>query len=149
MIDQRRGARSGRTAGIPRTCERECSRWVRCERGSASVLVALWSVVLTMLAAAGMVLSSVLAARGAVSAAADLAALAGASATLTAPAQACSRAREVARANDASLIECRVGGTEVWVVVRTPPPPQVRWLLPGRGSSLSARAHAQLTPEDP
>ena len=51
-------------------------------QGSASVLVALWSVVLTMLAAGAIALTSALAAREAVSAAADLAALAGASATL-------------------------------------------------------------------
>jgi secretion/DNA translocation related TadE-like protein len=119
------------------------------EGGSASVLVALWSVVLTMVAAGAIVLSSALAAREAVSAAADLAALAGASATLTDPGQACQRAAAVARENGAHLAECRVGGTEVWVVARAPAPPPVQWLVPGKGSHLSARAHAQLTAEDP
>lgn len=118
------------------------------ERGSASVLVALWSVVLTMLAAAAIALSSALAAREAVAAAADLAALAGASATLTQPGQACARAGAIARANGATLTECRVAGTDVWVVARAPVPAPVQWLVPGRGAHLRARAHAQLTAED-
>ena len=129
--------------------EQRRRRVVPDERGSASVLVALWSVVLTMLAAAAITLSSVLAAREAVAAAADLAALAGASATLTRPAQACSRAAGVARDNGATLTECRVTGTEVWVVARAPAPPPVQWLVPGRGAHLRARAHARLTAEDP
>jgi len=84
-----------------------------------------------------------------VSAAADLAALAGASATIDEPAQACTRAGAIARANGASLTECRVGGTEVWVVARAPAPPPVQWLAPGRDAHLRARAHAQLTAQDP
>ena len=119
------------------------------ERGSASVLVALWAVVLTMLAAGAVVLSSALAVRETVSAAADLAALAGASATLDEPEQACTRAGAIARANGATLTECRVGGTEVWVVARAPAPPPVQWLAPGRDAHVRARAHAQLTAEDP
>jgi secretion/DNA translocation related TadE-like protein len=121
---------------------------LRAERGSASVLVALWSLVLTMLAAGAIVLSSALAARAAVSAAADLAALAGASAALTDPGQACKRASAIARENNANLVECRLRGTEVWVVARAPAPPSVQWLLPGRGASLSARAHAELAATD-
>ena len=113
------------------------------------MLVALWSVVLTMLAAGAVVLTSALAAREAVSAAADLAALAGASAALTEPARACSRASAIAAENGATLSECRVVGTEVWVVARAPAPPAVTWLVPGRGVHLRARAHAELTAEDP
>ena len=116
--------------------------------GSASVLVALWSVVLTMLVAGAIALSSALAAREAVSAAADLAALAGASATLGEPAQACTRAATIARENGARLTECRVGGAEVWVVAQVPVPPAVQWLVPGRAAHLRARAHAELTAED-
>lgn len=119
------------------------------DRGSASVLVALWAVVLTMLAAGAGVLGSALAAREAVAAAADLAALAGASATLDEPDRACSRARAIARENAATLTECRVGGTEVWVVVRAPVPPPVQWLVPGRAGHLRARAHAHLTAGEP
>ena len=119
------------------------------DRGSASVLVALWAVVLTVLASGAMVLTSVLAARAAVAAAADLAALAGASATLDDPGDACTRARTIGRANGVTLTECRVGGTEVWVVARAPAPAAVEWLLPGRGHQLGARAHAELRAQDP
>ncbi len=119
------------------------------ERGSASVLVALWGVVLTLVAAGAVVLSSALAARESVSAAADLAALAGASASLTEPEQACTRARVIAEDNGATLTECRVAGTEAWVVAQAPAPAAVQWLVPGRGGHLRARAHAELTAEDP
>ncbi|HYN57814.1 MAG TPA: Rv3654c family TadE-like protein [Motilibacterales bacterium] len=119
------------------------------DRGSASVLVALWAVVLTMLASGGIVLTSVLAARVSVSSAADLAALAGATATLDDPRVACTRAQEVAQANGVTLTECRVGGTEVWVQARAPAPGAVDWLVPGRGTHIGARAHAELAAEDP
>jgi secretion/DNA translocation related TadE-like protein len=160
VTERRRGARSwrliqlGRAAHLRwhlRTPGIDCwrGRWLLDEAGSASVLVALWSVVLTMLAAGAIALSSALAAREAVSAAADLAALAGASATLIEPARACSRASAIAAENGATLSECRVAGTEVWVVARVPVPPAVTWLVPGRGVHLRARAHAELTAEDP
>jgi secretion/DNA translocation related TadE-like protein len=119
------------------------------EAGSPSVLVALWGVVLTMLASAAIVLSSALAAREAVSSAADLAALAGASATLDDPDRACSRAAGIARANGALLTDCRVAGAGVWVVAQVPAPRPVQWLVPGRGNQLAARAHAELTAADP
>ena len=113
------------------------------------MLVALWSVVLTTLAVAAIALTSALAAREAVAAAADLAALAGASATLEDPDGACSRAETVARENGARLNDCRVGGTGVWVVARIPAPRPVQWLVPGRGTHLVARAHAELKAVDP
>ncbi len=125
------------------------ARCLHDDAGSASVLVALWSVVLTMLAAAAIALTSALAAREAVSAAADLAALAGASATLEAPDRACSRAAGIARENGARLTDCRVGGTGVWVVAQVPAPRPVEWLTPGRGTHMVARAHAELTAVDP
>lgn len=160
MIERRRGARPSvafrlQRVGEGRPCRLEAStgsrpaRWWRDDRGSASVLVALWSVVLTMLVAAGVALSSALAAREAVAAAADLAALAGASATLTEPGTACSRAATIARANGATLSECRVRGTDVWVVAQVPAPRPVQWLVPGRVAGLAARAHAELAAEEP
>jgi secretion/DNA translocation related TadE-like protein len=171
MIGRRRGARSrgcarvGRAARLARAAQlaraargRDLRARVndpgRASRllddgGSASVLVALWSVVLTMLVAGAIALSSALAAREAVSAAADLAALAGSAATLSDPADACTRAARIARENGARLTECRVGGTEVWVVAQVPAPPAVQWLVPGRVARLRARAHAELTAEDP
>ena len=156
MIGRRRGARSrgcarvGRAAQLARpallaeaapssdlraqTNDPVWARRLLDDGGSASVLVALWSVVLTMLVAGAIALSSALAAREAVAAAADLAALAGAAATLSEPGDACTRAARIARENGARLTECRVGGTEVWVVTQVPAPPAVRWLVPGPGS---------------
>jgi len=113
--------------------------------GSASVLVALGILVLALMAASGGALGSVLAARVRLSTATDLAALAGASATLFDAGQVCTRARIVARANDAELTGCHREGTEVRVTARAPVPAAVGWLVP-RGSPrfLHARAHAQL-----
>jgi secretion/DNA translocation related TadE-like protein len=109
------------------------------------VLVALGILVLALLAASGVVLGSVLAARTQLSTATDLATLAGASATLFDPAQACTRARNVARANGAELTGCHHEGTEVWVTARAPIPGAGGWVVPGGGPHfLRARAHAQL-----
>ncbi len=113
------------------------------------MLVALWCLVLTMLGATGVGLSTILAARETVASAADLAALAGASATLADPGDACTRAARVARANGATLSECRVEGVRVWVVAHGQAPAALGWLLPGRDARLRARAHAELTAEDP
>jgi len=118
------------------------------ERGSASVLLGLWAVVLALLASAGLVLSSVLAARTATQAAADLGALAGAAAVLEGPRSACRRAADVVRANEGRVVGCRVDGADVWVEVRRDAPPSVAWLLPGRGGMLRARAHADLVAGD-
>ena len=86
----------GLAGGVPASRESPDARPVEQprarERGSASILVALWAVVLSMLAAAGIVLTSVLASRESVAAGADLAALAGASATWGGTVQACDRA---------------------------------------------------------
>ena len=122
---------------------------LRGDAGSASLLVAFWIVVFVMLAGVGIVLTSVLATRAKVAAAADLAALAGASATLELPDRACARAGEIAARNGAALSECHVAGTEVWVSVTASAPSGVRWLFPGRDPTLAARAHAALTAEDP
>lgn len=115
------------------------------DRGAASVLVALWTGVLTALAGAVLVLSSVLAARTSLASATDLAALAGAGATLGEPRAACARARAVARTNGARVLQCRVQGASVWVVTEADAPAAVAWLVPGRDPILRARAHAELT----
>jgi secretion/DNA translocation related TadE-like protein len=160
VIERRRGARSSRS--IPPVRAARCRRFLRAravdhgrvrwlldEGGSASLLVGMWSMVLTMLAAGAIALTSALAAREAVSAAADLAALAGASATLTEPDRACPRAISIASENGATLTECRVAGTEVWVVAQAPAPPALQWLVPAGRAHVRARAHAQLTAEEP
>jgi secretion/DNA translocation related TadE-like protein len=160
VIERRRGARSPRPIRPVRAAQYRRflraravdpgrARWLLDEGGSASVLVALWSVVLTMLAAGAIALTSALAAREAVSAAADLAALAGASATLTEPARACPRAASIASENGATLTECRFAGTEVWVVAQAPAPPALQWLVPGGRAHVRARARAQLTADEP
>ncbi|HEX6887885.1 MAG TPA: Rv3654c family TadE-like protein [Candidatus Nanopelagicales bacterium] len=117
------------------------------ELGSASVLVALWVIVLTVLGAAATVGSSVLALRTTVAAAADMGALAGASGVLEAASTPCQRGAAAIEANGASMTACRLLGSEVWVEARVPAPAAVAWLLPGRGGSLGARAHAELVPD--
>jgi secretion/DNA translocation related TadE-like protein len=121
----------------------------RSDQGSASLAVALWIVVLVLLGAAGAVLGSVLAARADVTAAADLGALAGASAALDGETAACRRAAIVVDANGASLRSCRSTGAEVWVVAEGPAPAAVAWLLDGRSGSLVSRAHAELVARAP
>jgi secretion/DNA translocation related TadE-like protein len=106
----------------------------------------LWSVVLTVVAAAAMVLTSVLAVRASAAAAADLGALAGASGVLGSEHEPCARAASVVRANGAALGSCEARGAGVWVEVVVPAPVAVRWLLPGRTGTVRARAHAELVP---
>lgn len=119
------------------------------ETGSATLLVALWVVVLVMLGVAGLVLGAILAVRSSVATAADLGALAGATATLEQPDQACPRAASVIRANGAQLVSCRSVGTDVWVVASAEGPRAVAWLLGARSGRLQASAHAALVPEEP
>ena len=141
------GGREGGGAGAAMVSPRRGC--IAAEQGSASLLVAVWVVVLATLAAAALVLTSVLAARESLAAATDLAALAGASATVVDPQRACARAASTARANSAILTHCRVDGVEVWVTARAPAPASVKWLLPGQTGSLNARAHAELTVDEP
>ena len=134
MTDRRRGGRSPS---------------VGTEQGSATLLAALWILVLVLVAAAGIVLATALAARTRVDTAADLGALAGASAVLEGPQAACARARRVVSANGASLVSCVVQGAQVRVEVTARAPRPATWLLPGRAAPLRARAHAELTAAGP
>lgn len=107
------------------------------ERGSATVYaVALMAVVLSVAAALAWAGGAVVAHRRA-QAAADLAALAGASH----PESGCARAEAVADANGASLLHCRAAGGHVWVMVEVIGPQMV-----GRVPRLAARAHAGPAP---
>jgi secretion/DNA translocation related TadE-like protein len=121
-------------------------RWPLADEGAATLLLALWAVVLTTLALAGVVLTSVLATRTTAAAAADLGALAGASGVLGSSDEPCRRAARVARDNGARLVACSVTGAQVRVEVAAPAPAGVAWLLPGRSGVLRARAHAELVP---
>lgn len=114
----------------------------RAERGSASVLVALWVVVLVVAASAAGVIAAVLHARVVAASAADLAALAAASDVLAGETVACQRAGAVARANDARLESCSLSGAGVRVTVSVPAP-----AVPAQSTDrlrLAGRAHAEL-----
>lgn len=110
------------------------------------MLVAIWAAVLSVLAGAGIVLTSVMASRVAVATAADLAALSGAAAALAGPGQACDRAEVAGRHNDVTIEQCRVSGGDVWVTASASAPTSVRWLIPGWDGVLRARAHAAQQP---
>jgi secretion/DNA translocation related TadE-like protein len=97
--------------------------------------VALLGFLLLMTAALGVVAAIVVAHRRA-QAAADLAALAGATA-LQRAADACGEAGTVAAANEARLSSCQVVGQDVVVAVQVDGP---HWL--GQHGSLSAMARA-------
>jgi secretion/DNA translocation related TadE-like protein len=97
--------------------------------------VALLAFLLLVTAALGVVAAIVVAHRRA-QAAADLAALAGATA-LQRAADACDQAGSVATANHARLSACRVAGQDVIVTVQVDGP---HWL--GQRGSLSAMARA-------
>jgi secretion/DNA translocation related TadE-like protein len=102
----------------PRRCGR-CGRVGRRERGSATVQAVVLVAVLTCVALGVMVIAQALIARRATAAAADLAALAGASAVQRGH-DACAAAGQVARANHALLSECSVQGEEVLVTASRP-----------------------------
>jgi len=108
----------------------------RDQRGSATLLaVSFVGVLLLVGAALGVVAAMVWAHRSA-QAAADLAALAGATG-LRHGADACERASQIAGANAADLTACTVRGEELVVEVTVAGP---RWL--GQQGDLSARARA-------
>jgi len=110
---------------------------LREERGSATVYaVSLLAALLAVAAALAWAGGAVVAHRRA-QAAADLAALAGASH----PGSGCAQAETVAGANGATLLECRSDGGHVWVTVEVTGPPLV-----GRVPRLAARAHAGPAP---
>ena len=136
MNDLRRGGRSPLRAGAA-------------EAGSASLLVALWVVVLVVVAAAGLLVAQALAARSRADAAADLGALAGASLVLTGPQEACRVARQIVSANGASLTSCAVRGADVRVEVVTAVPLALGWVIEGRHVQVRSRARAELVAGEP
>jgi secretion/DNA translocation related TadE-like protein len=117
--------------------------------GSASLLVAIWVVVLTSVAAVGFVLSSALAVRAKAQAAADLGALAGATAVLEDETYACARAGSIVAANGARLVRCAIAGASMRIEVSVPAPAAVEWLIPTRAGPMRARAHAELSASRP
>ena len=108
------------------------------ERGAATVLTVAMLGVLLLTGAALAVVGAIVVAHRQAEAAADLAALAGATAIADRTgADACTAASAVATANAASLRSCQVDGEEVLVQVAVSGP---RWL--GQDEDLRARARA-------
>ena len=108
----------------------------RGERGAASVLVTAVLALLALVGAALGVVASLVVDHRTAQSAADLAALAGATA-LGRGGDACGEARRVSSANGAELVSCRVLGDDVRVGVRVTGP---RWL--GQHGDLVAEARA-------
>ena len=91
----------------------------RADRGSATVFAAAISVVLVMAAAAALVVTAVVLATHRARNAADLAALAGATAVISGG-DGCSAAKDSARTNGAAVTTCDVSGdTSSFVVTVT------------------------------
>ncbi len=117
------------------------------ERGSGTILVLTGMGVLLALGMAALAVGGALILRTRVAGAADLAALAGASAALSGQQSACRRAAEVAAANSARLEACRLTGTDIWVDVTRATPPGLQRV--GAPPVAKARAHAELVPAEP
>ncbi|MFB9765365.1 Rv3654c family TadE-like protein [Nocardioides kongjuensis] len=112
------------------------------QRGAATVLAVAAAVVLLLVGAATGVVGAIVVAHRRAQAAADLAALAGATSLAGAGAghpgrDPCAAAAEVATANGASLVTCVVEGSDVVVEVRVSGP---RWLGQDRDLAAAARA---------
>jgi secretion/DNA translocation related TadE-like protein len=108
-------------------------RRARGERGAATVLVVAMAGVLVFVMSGLAAAGGLVTAQRRAQAAADLAALAGA----TAPTEACAAAREVALANAAALDACLVEGRAVRVAVSVTGP-----RVPWRDVRVTAEARA-------
>ena len=113
----------------------------RCERGSATVLMAAIMGVVVTLSAAALVIAGYLVGHHRARSAADLAALSGAAAHARGE-DACEQARRIARQNGAKVTSCTRVGDEIdfVVTVRTAVPARSR--LPGLPRTVEAEAHA-------
>ncbi|MBL7632238.1 helicase, partial [Frankia sp. CN6] len=96
---------------------RDASARRRADRGSATVLLLGWLLVVATAAGVMLAASGVSLARRRAATGADLAALAGARDRTGDPAVACERARTFARRNGTVLVSCRAGDGVVEVVV--------------------------------
>jgi secretion/DNA translocation related TadE-like protein len=105
------------------------------EEGAATVWVLALASLLTAMGLAALVIGSGFAAHRRAAAAADLAALAGATRSLVDHRYACQAAGVVAASNGAQLLACELDGTTVSVVVGLEP--RVTWLP---GIRVAARA---------
>ncbi len=113
----------------------------RGERGSASMLMVGVMGVVLLLGSAGIVVTSYLVAYHRVRAAADLAALSGATAYARGE-DACDQALETARGNGVAVLDCAQTGDLVDFVVSVSVTLEVRIGLAGLPRSVGAAAHA-------
>lgn len=107
------------------------------DRGSATVLALACLAVLLLVGSALGVAAAMVRAHRSAQAAADLAALAAASAVSTGLGDPCTDGGRAARSNGAELLTCQVSGATVLVMVQVAGP---RWL--GQESDLRAQARA-------
>jgi secretion/DNA translocation related TadE-like protein len=107
------------------------------DRGAASIFVLAIGLVLVAAGVAGAAVGAVRVGRHQARTAADLGALAGAARAVEGPAAACERARELAFANQARLLSCRLDGLEIVIAVQVTVTP-----LPGLTRYASAAARA-------
>ncbi|MGI8901620.1 MAG: Rv3654c family TadE-like protein [Nocardioides sp.] len=110
----------------------------RDDSGTATVLVMPLLGIVVLAAVLVSLLGSLLVAQRRVQAAADLSALAGASAASRAG-DACASAARLSRRNGADLVTCRLEGREIWLEVAL----EVTGLL---GRSVTVRAQARAGP---
>jgi secretion/DNA translocation related TadE-like protein len=112
--------------------------WATDQRGAATVLAVAMTGVLLLVGAATGVVAAIFVAHRKAQAAADLAALAGATALADRSGEdPCGLAADVAAANHATLTSCAVEGEDVVVEVGVTGP---RWL--GQDDDLTGRARA-------
>lgn len=107
------------------------------DRGAATALAAVLSLVLPVLLWFVLGLGAATAARHRTEGAADLAALAAAARAPLGQERACARARQVAEAMKTALDECRTSGRHARTELSAAPPE-----ILGFGRRTSARAHA-------
>jgi secretion/DNA translocation related TadE-like protein len=107
------------------------------DRGGATVLLLAVGLVLVVAGLGGAAVGSARVARHQARVAADFAALAGAPYALAAAGVACRRAADVAIANGARLLTCRVDGFDLLVTVEVTVTP-----LPGLRRTVSGQARA-------
>lgn len=129
----------GRGAGWARKVS---GRW-RCDRGAGTIWVVAFMAVVWTGGVVAVGVGGVRAARHRGDAAADLAALAGAARAAEGAADACGRAREVARRSGARMARCRVRGEIVDVEVT------VALRVPLGGGAVRVRSRARAGPVGP
>ena len=96
------------------------------EVGSATVWILVFVMLLTAVGTAAIIVASGFGLHRKAAAAADLAALAGASRSVIDEQAACLAADEVAQLNGAELLSCRLSGSAVVLVVAVDP--ETKWL---------------------